>query len=117
MLAPLFDRMVEQDIHLRFTASQSLQFFSDQIFNHLTAEQLNTPPPLTFALDYESIDLWVNLPDTFVRTWSVFRRQRPSLVTRVIRSLCTTEGGYLAVQSARKVGRSVRLLHRYVKSD
>ncbi|KAI0070473.1 hypothetical protein K474DRAFT_1670046 [Panus rudis PR-1116 ss-1] len=101
MLAPLFDRMTTHVIHERFTASEALSFFIENIQGTLPADQLDTPLILGPA-PICHVDLcWNELSPEFCTRWRAYRTPPIPWYDRVLDWLVSFKLGWWLVRYIR----------------
>jgi hypothetical protein len=94
--------MTTHVLRKRFTAAEALEFFAG-IYGTLSQDQLNAPaPPMYDPSTRHAINPWAGVPESFAKAWAPYRSPDVSLATLVLRRICRTEKGYLAVQWIRK---------------
>ncbi|RDB18661.1 hypothetical protein Hypma_014694 [Hypsizygus marmoreus] len=104
MLAPLLDRMVSQNIASRFTASQALLFFEEEVYPNTTKVQLKAMPrQRTTNQSFEDYDRWADLDSSFVKKWGIYRNPRVPRITKLIRIICRYKWGHIIVAWVRRV--------------
>ncbi|PPR06492.1 hypothetical protein CVT26_004581 [Gymnopilus dilepis] len=74
-LAPLLDMMITRDLKRRFTASEALRFFEENI-SQMSALELEAPLEEDHSgghLDYDEYDRWKELPLDLQKQWAMYR--------------------------------------------
>ena len=104
MLAPLFDRMMTEDVRTRFTAQEALDFLSF-IDASLTEEQRRLRP-VELDHDWREIGIrWNRLPEAFVQKWSAFAYRPAGRVTALLRWICTPDWSFNLISWIRRICR------------
>ena len=104
MLAPLFDRMMMEDVHARFTAQEALDFLTE-IDASLTKQQRRVRP-VELNHDWREIGIrWKSLPEAFIQQWSAFAYRPPGRVTALLRWMCTADWSFNLISWIRRVCR------------
>ncbi|GJJ07970.1 hypothetical protein Clacol_002177 [Clathrus columnatus] len=99
-LAPLFDRLITDQLELRFTSYEALRFF-EEMCAKLDPKQLSLEAPVDTASAYPpwepgEYDRWEGLPSDFVQEWEHFKAPIPSIYTKFVLSVSSGLGAYLA---------------------
>ncbi|KAG5352557.1 hypothetical protein C0989_001775 [Termitomyces sp. Mn162] len=110
MLAPLFDMMTTRNIPRRFTASEALAFFEEQVqpltpgLEKVGYQSRDSP---SYPPRYDTFDRWQDLDPEFVKKWAKFRDAPVPFHVRLLRRLCERSWGWRLVNRIRHLGRFI----------
>ncbi|KAG5735775.1 hypothetical protein E4T56_gene7923 [Termitomyces sp. T112] len=110
MLAPLFDMMTTRNIPRRFTASEALAFFEEQVqpltpgLEKVGCQSRDSP---SYPPRYDTFDRWQDLDPEFVKKWAKFRDAPVPFHVRLLRRLCRRSWGWNFVNKVRYVARFI----------
>ncbi|KAG6887184.1 hypothetical protein C0995_000582 [Termitomyces sp. Mi166 len=107
MLAPLFDMMTTRNITRRFTASEALKFFEEQIEPLTPGLEKIGCRPLAHTGRYDAFDRWKDLDPEFVKKWAEFREPPVPRHIRTLRTFCERLWGWRLVHRIRHLGRFI----------
>ncbi|KAI0070379.1 hypothetical protein K474DRAFT_816925 [Panus rudis PR-1116 ss-1] len=102
MLAPLFDRMTTHVVHERFTASEALSFFVENIQGGLPADILDTPVMLGPAPICLVDVCWTDLSPEFCARWRSYRTPAIPWYDRVLDWVVSFQLGWRFVRYIRR---------------
>lgn len=89
MLAPLLDMMTTRNISRRFTASEALTFFEEQVQPLTTRlENIACRRLRKYPTRYDEFDRWQYLDPEFKEKWAKFREAPVPFHIRMLRKIC-----------------------------